>query len=71
MENWHWTVLQPVNILATMASEHILGLKFQQKLSIGNQQIKKKLKKKGKEKHLWKNKWKCCNRVVQLIKYMM
>ena len=49
MENWHWTVLQPVNILATMASEHILGLKFQQKLSIGNQQIKKKLKKKGKK----------------------
>ena len=59
MENWHWTVLQPLNILVTMASEHILGLKFKQKLSVGDQQIKKQ--KKGKEKHLWKNEWKCCN----------
>ena len=48
MENWHWTVLQPLNILVTMASEHIWGLKFKQKLSVGNQQIKK-TKKKGKK----------------------
>ena len=48
MENWHWTVLQPLNILVTMASEHIWGLKFKQMLSVGDQQIKKN-KKQGKK----------------------